>query len=77
MNSTVIVKSSKNFLRRNTHAAALPQLRQMYIMVLDIGGGNYITKPFKLSVLISCAVSIHAPAKRIRSMAITETINEL
>ena len=30
-----------------------------------------------LLVVCSCIVSIHAPAKRIRSMAITETINEL
>lgn len=30
-----------------------------------------------LLVVFSCAVSIHAPAKRIRNMAITETINEL
>ena len=30
-----------------------------------------------LLVVFSCIISIHTPAKRIRSMAITETINEL
>ena len=51
------------------------------IVVTHFGGAWNI--PFTalalvlLLVIFSCAVSIHSPAKRIRSMAISETINEL
>lgn len=51
------------------------------IVVTHFGGGWKI--PFStiavilLLVSASCAAAVHAPAKRIRSMAITDTINEL
>ena len=45
-------------------------------------GGSW-TVPFKPLVIItaivalSCVAAVHTPARRIREMAITETINEL
>ena len=51
------------------------------IIITHFGGGWNI--PFStigiiiLLVMFSCIVAVHGPAKRIQSMAITETINEL
>ena len=51
------------------------------IIITHFGGGWNI--PFStigiiiLLVMFSCIVAVHGPAKRMQSMAITETINEL
>ena len=55
----------------------------IYVRIVITHFGGAWSIPFTalaavlLLVVFSCAVSIHAPAKRIRNMAITETINEL
>ena len=51
------------------------------IIITHFGGGWNI--PFStigiiiLLVMFSCIIAVHGPAKRMQSMAITETINEL
>lgn len=55
----------------------------IYVKVVITHFGGIWKIPFTsiaiilLLVVFSCVVSVYAPAKRIRNMAITETINEL